>query len=152
VRRADLFVREMELTYGFAEESRTSRFLNKHLSRVKKANYSLVFALNLNLLLSPSDMGRIPAVSWLENFNGDHRLTFNQTLSLFLTTLLAALATVGYAVIAVNIAAIEVPLLIEEFDAAIRTATSEAVGSRRVKRKASGGTSQGDSGAPASKL
>lgn len=126
VKKTDRFVREMELIYHEAEQSKVYRVVHKHLPMVKLANYGLVFALNLNLLLSPASL-RTPVLALFEDIDGTNPLSSNERLSLFFTTVLGALVTIGYGLIIANLAVTEVPLLIQELDEEIRESTEEAV-------------------------
>jgi hypothetical protein len=124
VKKTDYFVREMELTYYNAEQSKIYRILHQNLSNVKLANYAVVVAQNLNILLSPSGLGRCPVNSFGRLFNGG--LNAVEGRSIVLTTLLSLCFTLGYATIVANHGVTELPLLVQEIDATIRESTAEA--------------------------
>jgi hypothetical protein len=126
MKKTDYFVREMELIYKMAEQSKVYRFMHNYLPMVKLANYGLVFALNLNLLLSPASL-QTPFTALSDDMNGSHPLSTNERLSLFFTTVLALLCAIGYGCISANLAETEVPLLIQELDQEILDSTEEAV-------------------------
>jgi hypothetical protein len=126
LKKSHRFSREMEIIYREAEQSKVYRILHKHLPMVKLANYGLVFALNLNLLLSPASLGA-PAIALVEHIDGTHHLNSNERLSLFFTMITGVLCTIGYGLIITNLAVTELPLLIQELDDGIREDTEEAV-------------------------
>ena len=54
IEQTDLFISEMDIIHQKAESSKFYGLVYNNLRYFKLANYGLVFALNLNILLSPA--------------------------------------------------------------------------------------------------
>jgi hypothetical protein len=115
---------EMDIIFAKAEKSVAYRLLYNNLRYFKLANYGLVFALNLNILLSPASLGSPSAIIAREisgkSGNGDSPITRLEIYSVIVTTALGAIVTVGYAVIISTLSVTEIPLLIQELDEAAK--------------------------------
>eukprot|EP00613_Pedinella_sp_CCMP2098_P026412 CAMPEP_0171704950 /NCGR_PEP_ID=MMETSP0991-20121206/12929_1 /TAXON_ID=483369 /ORGANISM="non described non described, Strain CCMP2098" /LENGTH=1839 /DNA_ID=CAMNT_0012294447 /DNA_START=377 /DNA_END=5898 /DNA_ORIENTATION=- len=120
VKRTDIFVREMEIIYHFAEQFKVFRLLHRNLVTVKLLNYGLVFALNFNLLLSPEIMGSSPSTMLQGDMDGSKPLNSHERMRLLTTVFLSALSTLWYCVIIATLGITEIPVLIQELDELIR--------------------------------
>jgi hypothetical protein len=125
IKECDLFISEMDLIYAKAEQSTVYRRLHKHLPAFKFANYGLVMALNLNILLSPAT-SRNPSTSIIEAMSGDADDHLELT-SVIVTSALGLLVTIGYGVIIATLAVTELPLLIQELDENAKDIAEEGI-------------------------
>jgi hypothetical protein len=113
----------MHIIFAKAETSKAYRLLYNNLRYFKLANYGLVFALNMNILLSPASIGS-PSVVIAHELSGeshkDNGISRLEIYSVMVTTALGALVTIGYAVIISTLSVTEIPLLIQELDEAAK--------------------------------
>mmetsp|Transcript_26128 Transcript_26128/g.33949 ORF Transcript_26128/g.33949 Transcript_26128/m.33949 type:complete len:89 (+) Transcript_26128:1011-1277(+) len=80
-KKSDFFISEMDLIYSKAKQSDIFLRIHSSLPSFKLANYALVVALNINILLSKSSgTSDIPSDIIMESLAGNTHLEFLQLL------------------------------------------------------------------------
>jgi hypothetical protein len=118
VDQTDAFSAEMDIIFERADKSFWYKFLFDNLSDIKLMNYGLVVILNLNILLSTAILESPYSVINDLIQGHDSHLSKSEQDSLLITSILGFIIAVGYVVIIATLAVTEIPLLVQQLDAA----------------------------------